>query len=184
MKITLETQRLKMVSLDGTDTEQFFDFLMRNKEYFRRWSPEYEENYFSVWYHKAWLESIEKDMKEGRHIKFGVYLKTNPNRIIGSVSFSNIIKGIFQSCFMGYRVDENETKKGYASEAIARCVKYMFEEIKIHRIEANIMPVNSASIRVMEKLRFENEGLAKKYLKVNGVWEDHLHYVMLNSKIE
>jgi [ribosomal protein S5]-alanine N-acetyltransferase len=184
MKITLESERLKMVSLDSTDTEQFFDFLIRNKEYFRRWSPAYEKNYFSVWYHKAWLESIEKEMKEGRQIKFGAYLKSNPNRIVGTVSFSNIIKGIFQSCFLGYRVDEHETKKGYASEAIAKCTEYMFGEIKIHRIEANIMPSNTPSIRVMEKLGFENEGLAKKYLKVNGVWEDHFHYVKLNSKIE
>ena len=184
MKISLESERLKMVSLDSTDTEQFFDFLMRNKEFFRRWSPAYEESYFSVWYHKSWLESIEKEMNEGRQIKFGVYQRSNPNRIIGTVSFSNIIKGVFQSCFLGYRIDEHETKKGFASEAIARGVKYMFEEIKIHRIEANIMPVNTASIRVMEKLEFENEGLAKKYLKVNGIWEDHYHYVLLNPNIE
>jgi ribosomal-protein-alanine N-acetyltransferase len=184
MKITLESERLKIVSLDATDTEQFFDFLMRNKEFFRKWSPAYEENYYSVWYHKAWLESIEREMKEGRQIKFGVYLKSNPNRIIGTVSFSNIIKGIFQSCFLGYRTDEHETNKGYISEAILRCVKYMFAEIMIHRIEANIMPANTASIRVMEKLGFENEGLAKKYLKVNGVWEDHFHYVLLNPEIE
>ena len=60
----------------------------------------------------------------------------------------------------------------------------MFEEIKIHRIEANIMPINIVSIKVIEKLGFENEGLAKKYLKVNGIWEDHFHYVKLNTKLE
>lgn len=184
MKISIDSERLRMVSLETSYTKQFFDFLIRNKEFFRKWSPAYEESYFSLQYHRSWLESIEREMKEGRQVNFGVYVKSNPNRIIGTVSFSNIIKGIFQSCFLGYRTDEHETKKGYATEAIARGVKYMFEEVKIHRIEANIMPVNSASIRVIEKLGFEYEGLAKKYLKVNGVWEDHCHYVLLNPKVE
>jgi ribosomal-protein-alanine N-acetyltransferase len=184
MKISLESERLKMVSLDSSDAEQFFDFLLRNKEYFRRWGPEYEKDYFSVWYHKAWLESMERGTTEGRQIMFGTYLKTNPNRIIATVSFSNIIKEIFQSCYLGYRVDENETKKGIASEAITRAAEYMFSEVKIHRIEANIMPSNAASIRVMEKLGFVNEGLSKKYLKINGKWEDHFHYVLLNSSVE
>jgi ribosomal-protein-alanine N-acetyltransferase len=184
MKIKLESQRLKLVSLDTGDTKQFFDFLMRNKEYFKKWSPEYEPDYFDIKFHKAWLKSIEREYKEGRQIKFGVYIKSDIKRIIGTVSFSNIIMGIFRSCFLGYRIDEFETKRGYATEAIKRGVQYMFSELQLHRIEANIMPSNAASIRVVEKLGFVNEGLAPKYLKVNGKWEDHYHYVMLNKNIE
>jgi [ribosomal protein S5]-alanine N-acetyltransferase len=184
MKTRIESERLVLISLDTTDTEQFFDFLVRNKDYFRKWSAEYEQNYFSIWFHRAWLESIEQEALNGTQIKFGVYYKTNPNRIIGSVSFSNIIKGIFQSCFLGYRIDEFETRKGIATEAIKRGIEYVFSELKLHRIEANVMPSNAASIKVVEKLGFSNEGLAKKYLKVNGKWEDHYHYVLLNKNIE
>ncbi len=184
MKTKLETERLALVSLDSTDTEQFFDLLMRNRDFFKNWSAEYDDNYFSVWYHKACLEAIEKESVEGRHIKFGVYLKENINRLIGTVSFSNIITGIFQSCFLGYRIDEHQTGKGIATEAIKRGIEYVFSQIKLHRIEANVMPANIASKRVVEKLGFINEGLAKNYLKVNGRWEDHIHYVLLNKEVE
>lgn len=180
-KLKLESERFLLVSLDSTDTEQYFDYLVRNAEFFRKWSPEYEKDYYSVWYHKNWLEGTQKDFVEGRQIMFGVYYKTNPNRIIGTVSFSNIIKGIFQSCFLGYRIDENEIKKGVAAESIKAGIDYIFNVEKLHRIEANIMPVNAASVKVAEKLGFANEGLAKKYLKVNGVWEDHYHYVLWNE---
>ena len=183
MKTRLDTDRLHLVSLDSTDTEEFFDFLVRNKDYFRKWSAQYEENYFSVWYHRAWLEHLEQDALNGTEVKFGIYNKTNPNRIIGSVSLSNIIKGIFQSCFLGYRIDEHETGKGIATESIKRVIEFAFDELMLHRIEANVMPSNGPSIKVVEKLGFINEGLAKNYLKVNGKWEDHLHYVLLNQNV-
>jgi ribosomal-protein-alanine N-acetyltransferase len=60
----------------------------------------------------------------------------------------------------------------------------MFGEYGLHRIEANIMPRNAASLRVVEKAGFHREGLAKKYLKINGVWEDHIHMVLLNDRME
>lgn len=184
IKASLETPRLFLRTLDAGDTEMFFDFLVRNADHFKPWSALYEKDYFSIWYHRQWLETLEREMNEGRQMKFGVFLKHNDSRIIGTVSFSNIIGGIFQSCFLGYRFDKDELRKGYATEAIAALSKYVFSEIKLHRIEANIMPSNTASIGLVEKLGFVNEGLAKKYLKIDGNWEDHLHYVLLNNQAE
>ncbi|WP_330651588.1 GNAT family N-acetyltransferase [Tepidibacter aestuarii] len=69
------------------------------------------------------------------------------------------------------------------SEAIKKGIDIIFNQYKLHRIEANIMPKNKASLRVVEKLGFYNEGLALKYLKINGKWEDHIHMVLLNDKL-
>lgn len=85
---------------------------------------------------------------------------------------------------MGYRLDERAQGKGYMREAILRVVQYAFDEMKLHRIEANIMPHNVRSIKLITAVGFEEEGLAKKYLKINGKWQDHLQYVVLNEKIE
>jgi ribosomal-protein-alanine N-acetyltransferase len=63
-------------------------------------------------------------------------------------------------------------------------VEYAFNELKLHRIEANIIPRNAGSIRAVEKAGFTCEGTSKKYLQINGVWEDHAHYVRLNEKVE
>jgi ribosomal-protein-alanine N-acetyltransferase len=124
---------------------------------------------------------MEKETEAGKQIKFGVFIKNDLNKIIGTVSFSNIIKGPFLSCFLGYRTDEKENGKGYTTEAIKRGIEYVFDEIKLHRIEANIIPANTASIKVVEKLGFKLEGYSRNYLQINRKWEDHLHYALLNE---
>ncbi|EOD01178.1 Ribosomal-protein-S5p-alanine acetyltransferase [Caldisalinibacter kiritimatiensis] len=70
------------------------------------------------------------------------------------------------------------------TEALKMGIDIAFNELKLHRIEANIMPKNEASLRIVKKLGFYEEGVAKKYLKINGKWEDHIHMVLLNEDIE
>ena len=67
--------------------------------------------------------------------------------------------------------------------AVEMLVRYAFEELQLHRIEANVMPRNAASLRVLEKNDFVNEGLSKYYLRINGTWEDHIHMVKLNDSM-
>ena len=183
MSIKLETARLELISLDSLHTALLHDFLTRNAEFFKKWSPKYDEGYFELDHHKKTLDRIEKDTSEKRIIKFGLFLKNDLSRIIGTVAFSNIIYGPFLSCYLGYRTDEHENGKGYTREAVKRGLEYVFNERKLHRVEANIVPYNSASIRVVEKLGFKLEGRSEKYLQINGKWEDHLHYVILNENI-
>lgn len=74
--------------------------------------------------------------------------------------------------------------QGLMTEGIQAVIIYAFEELQLHRIEANIMPRNKASMKVVQKLGFYEEGLAYKYLKINGVWEDHFHMVIRNVTME
>jgi ribosomal-protein-alanine N-acetyltransferase len=106
------------------------------------------------------------------------------DRTIGSLSLSNIVRGAFQSCHLGYRIDEQEQSQGYMTEALKRLITVAFQEMNLHRLEANIMPRNEASLSVVRKLGFKEEGLAKRYLKINGKWEDHIHMVLLNDQAE
>jgi ribosomal-protein-alanine N-acetyltransferase len=102
---------------------------------------------------------------------------------IGNLAFNNIVRGAFQSCHLGYQLDEREINQGFITEALQRAIAYAFEDLRLHRIEANVMPRNQRSRRVVEKLGFGEEGLARQYLKINGVWEDHIHYVLLNDAV-
>ena len=81
-------------------------------------------------------------------------------------------------------MDGAEINSGMMTDALKRAIRFAFEDMKLHRIEANIMPHNTRSISVVEKLGFVNEGLSRKYLKIAGKWEDHLHYVLLNPNEE
>jgi ribosomal-protein-alanine N-acetyltransferase len=123
-------------------------------------------------------------MERGQLVKLWLCKTEEPDRVIGSVAISNIVRGVFLSCHLGYRLDEAEQGKGYMTEAIREMVAYAFQKLGLHRIEANIMPRNTASLKVTEKLGFYHEGLAKQYLRINGKWEDHIHMVLLNEEME
>jgi ribosomal-protein-alanine N-acetyltransferase len=181
--IRLETPRLVLKSFNKNDAGPYYNFLMKTAEFLKQWSPKYETDYFVLAHHKKRFEQLEKETQEGRYIKFGVYNKNDLNTVIGSISFSGIIHGPFKSCYLGYRIDEKENGKGYATEAVKAGVNYAFNTLNLQRIEANVIPHNIASIRVVEKLGFFYEGQSKKYLQINGVWEDHSHYVLINDLI-
>ena len=85
---------------------------------------------------------------------------------------------------MGYMLDEAYINRGYMTQAVDAVANAAFNEIGLHRIEANIMPKNARSLRVAEKCGFVREGMSKKYLYINGVWEDHVHMVKLNENME
>ncbi|MRS03541.1 N-acetyltransferase, partial [bacterium] len=89
-----------------------------------------------------------------------------------------------QSCFIGYTLDQELNGKGYASEAVRGMVDYGFNVLNLHRIEAGVMPSNLPSQRVLEKCGFIREGLARKNVNINGKWEDHYTYGIVNPKDE
>jgi len=82
---------------------------------------------------------------------------------------------------MSYKLDENEINKGYITEAIKKAISVMFNDFGLHRIEVNIIPRNERSLRIMEKLNFTREGFSRAYLKINDVWEDHVHFAKYNK---
>lgn len=178
-----ETKRLILKTIESKDLLVLRNYLIKNRKFLSNWEPMHEDNYYEDYSILKMIESeIEGNDKQSL-LSLYIYLK-NDTSIIGKVALSNIVRGGFQSCFIGYKIDENEINKGYITEAITEVIRVAFEEYKLHRIEANIMPKNVRSIRVVEKLGFEYEGISKKYLNIDGIWEDHCHYVILNDDIE
>lgn len=162
---------------------------IRNHYFWQSWGPILPNNFLTL---EVQTERLQKDIEAlNNHsaIRFfllpaaGTGVTDELCPIWGDINFSNIVRGIFQSCHLGYKIDENLRGQGYIVEALNAAINYMFEVEQLHRIEANIMPYNKASIRVVEKLNFTCEGLSRKYLKINGVWEDHLRYVLWNDQV-
>jgi [ribosomal protein S5]-alanine N-acetyltransferase len=86
------------------------------------------------------------------------------------------VRGAFQSAYVGYWIDEARAGRSYMSEAVTVVTKFAFEDLHLHRLEIDIIPRNTNSRRVMEKLRYREEGVAERFLEINGVWEDHVRY--------
>ncbi|MFG0312963.1 MAG: GNAT family N-acetyltransferase [Phycisphaerales bacterium] len=93
--------------------------------------------------------------------------------IVGKLSFGDIMRGPAQFCHIGYWIGEQHTRRGYMTEAIGLGLRYAFETLELHRVEANIQPHNHPSKRVAAKCGFRLEGVSPRYIKIQGVWADH-----------
>ncbi len=184
--ISLESSRLTLRVLDAPDGAKVLDFFLRNKDFLKEWETAREDSFYTLDYQAEQLAEELRRAEEGRLFKVWLFEKADRNfeRVIGSIALNDIVRGCFHSCFLGYRLDKGVTNRGYMTEGVEQVLFYAFNELKLHRIEANIMPHNAASLRVVEKLGFYNEGLATKYLKINGRWEDHIHKVLRNHALE
>jgi ribosomal-protein-alanine N-acetyltransferase len=184
MKKHFETERLILKTLDYGDAWLIVDFYARNMDFLREWETDRTEEYYTLEYQKELLHKEQIIMDHGASLRLWIFKKNEPEKTVGCIAFDNIVMGPFKSCYMGYKMDKDELNKGFITEAARKGIEVMFKEYGLHRIEANIMPRNIRSLRVTEKLGFHNEGLAFKYLKINGKWEDHIHMVLLNEDLE
>ena len=184
MQRIYETERLYLRVLDRSQAALVLDYYTRNRVFLAPWEPIREPAFYTLPYQREWLKKELRDFEERNSLRLYLQKKQDPTRVIGMVCFNNIVRGAFDSCFLGYKSDSGEERQGYLTEALKKGIAIMFEEYGLHRIEANIMPRNTRSLRLVEKLGFENEGLARRYLKINGVWEDHIHMVLLRDEVK
>lgn len=181
----LESERLALRALGADDAPAVLAYHQSCWPFVAPWNPLVDPSFFTLEGQRARLEAEQQARQAGAGVRFYLFARESPaGPILGDLHFSNIVRGAFQSCFIGYKVDGAAANRGYMTEALRRGIEFAFKELRLHRLEANIMPRNLPSRRVVSKLGFVEEGLARKYLKINGVWEDHLHYVLLNPDEE
>lgn len=171
----IETTRLKIKTPKQNDVLLILDFILRNKTFFKERDPIRESEYFTKECHLKKITDLQKSDSE---VKFYIFRKEIIGKIIGEIGISNISRGVFQNCNIGYKLDQNESGRGFMYEALEAIKDFIFNELELHRIEANIIPRNTKSIKLIEKLGFRKEGLSKRLLKINGKWEDHFRYAL------
>ena len=120
-----------------------------------------------------------RERQHGTGYGFGVFVN---GRFRGEMNLSSIQRGSFQSCYVGYWIDEAVGGNGYTPEALVVAARFAFEELRLHRLQVSIVPRNSASLRVVAKLGLRYEGLAERYVEINGVWEDHYRFAMTEEE--
>lgn len=174
------TERLALKSANPLYAGLVYEYHSRNRDDLQTWLPIRHENYYTLERQVGILTTKAALFEADEEYRFLLFKRDDNEKVIGEFGFSNIIRGAFDSCFLGYQVDKNEHNNGYITEALEAGIKFIFSEKKLHRIEAHVMPRNMPSIKVLKKLGFEEEGYSKNYLKINGEWEDHLRFALLN----
>ncbi|MSO86122.1 MAG: N-acetyltransferase [Acidimicrobiia bacterium] len=100
----------------------------------------------------------------------------------GELNLSIVQRGPFQSAYLGYWIDQARAGQGYMPEALVLLCQHAFEQLNLHRIQISIIPRNLASRRVTEKLEIRDEGVALRYLEINGIWEDHIRFAITSEE--
>jgi [ribosomal protein S5]-alanine N-acetyltransferase len=176
-----ETERLYLCVLGPEWAEEALSYYVRNKDFLKEWEPDRDLYFYT---RAGQINQLKYELQEYQAhnmVRLWIFKKGNESKAIGNLCFTNIVYGNFQSCFLGYKLDHNEINKGYMTEAVRKGIEIMFKEHGLHRVEVNIIPRNLPSLRVVEKLNLEKEGFSKRYLMINNVWEDHLHFAAYND---
>lgn len=183
MNYKYETSRLflKILSDQPEHARQVLDFYNRNRLVFEKYEPTRPENFYTENYHRTLLHCEYQLFLKLKSMRYWIYEKSNPELIIGTVSFHNIVRSEFQSCGIGYKMDSEYWHLGMAKEAISFLMFQVFEELHLHRIEAYVMPENTNSIYLLDSLGFCREGLCRQTAKIQGRWTDHLLYSILRD---
>lgn len=171
----IETERVVLrIGRDG-DAPALLAYVQRNREHHKRWEPRMYESYFTLETQRRVIARRCEDFIHGDAACFLMFDRARGDEaVIGRCNFSEIVRGPFQACVLGYSVDRSYEGKGYMSEALRAATAWIFGELRLHRIMANYRPENARSGRVLERLGFVREGFAKDYLFIDGAWTDHV----------
>jgi ribosomal-protein-alanine N-acetyltransferase len=181
--LNLETARLRLVIPDDSLAGAVADYMRRNRDHFAASSPAMPEAHYSEEHWKKGLSQIRSDFESGRSARVFLLLKAGEEEpIVGNVSLIEIMRGTFQACILGYRLDERSQGRGYMLEALEQAIRFAFDELALHRIMANYRPENERSGKLLKKLGFQTEGFARDYLFLEGAWRDHVLTALVNPR--
>jgi [ribosomal protein S5]-alanine N-acetyltransferase len=177
----IETPRL-LLTLGAPETAaRYATFAVENDDHLARWEPPRPEGYFSEAYWYRRLERNRDELALGGSVRLGVFRRGAPEGpLLGHVNFSQIVRGGFQSCFLGYSLDRRCVGRGMMTEALEGAIPFVFDQLRLHRIQANYIPTNERSGRVLRRLGFVVEGYARDYLFIGGAWRDHVLTALVN----
>ena len=139
-----------------------------------RWSPPAAPGFFTESFWRERLEIAVEEFHAGRAARFVLQQGPPEGPILGTCNYTNIVRGPFLACYLGYQVARDREGSGLMAEALGATNEFMFNVMRVHRIMANYRPENARSARLLERLGFAKEGLARNYLFIDGAWRDHV----------
>ena len=175
--IRLYGKRVMMRPLVPADWEAWSEVRLHNEEWLTRWEPLRPAGMLDPTRSREAFASRcharDRDRQLGVAYGFGTFVGPH---LVGEVNLNGVVRGAQQTATIGYWVDQRHAGNRYIPESVVVLVAFAFEQLHLHRIEICIVPRNTNSRRVMEVLRFREEGTAVRFLEINGVWEDHVRF--------
>ena len=165
----------RLIEVD--DAEELCDALTANRSFLAPWEPEYPPDFLTSDGQRIMIAAALRAHDVGEMVPRVVTLD---GRIIGRITLSTIVRAAFQSCSLGYWIAEAHNGRGHATAAVAQMCAVAFDELGLHRVEAGTLRHNGGSQRVLARNGFSRFGLAPRYLRIAGEWQDHILFQRLH----
>lgn len=163
-----------------SDFEEWALLRGQSRQFLAPWEPVWPDDDLTRSAFRRRIRRYERDLHEETGYAFLVFRKSD-NAMLGGATLTNLRRGAAQAGSLGYWMGAGYAGKGYMSAAIAALIPFAHSMLRLRRIEAACLQSNAASIRLLEKMNFTREGLARQYLSIAGSWQDHLLYARLSS---
>jgi len=150
----------------------------RSRDHLTPWEPVWQRDELTRSAFRRRVRHYHREAREDLGYAFLIFRDAD-DRLLGGLTLSNVRRGVTQAAVLGYWLGEPFVQQGYMTAAVGAVAGFAFDELHLHRLEAATMPTNAASIRVLERNAFRREGLARRLLKINGVWEDHVLHALV-----
>jgi ribosomal-protein-alanine N-acetyltransferase len=164
------------------DYQEWADVREASRNFLTPWEPTWAQDETSRGSYRYKLRRYTEDARDDKAHALFVF-REDDDALVGGVTLSNIRRGVAQTASLGYWAGQMHAGQGYTTSAVRAVVRYAFEDLDLHRVEAACQPDNMASRRVLEKCSFTQEGVARAYLKINGQWRDHLLFGIVNAGV-
>ena len=171
--VEIQGKNISIRNFTPDDAEELLEYYLRNKEHLREFEPVRDASFFTCETQKEILLESYRQLMTGSGSDLGIYID---NKLIGKAKISNIVYGVFKNGILGYSIDKEYEGRGYMKEAINLVLEYAKDYLDLHRIEASALTTNERSKGVLLACGFEEVGVNKKYLYINGKWSDHITF--------
>lgn len=180
----LHTPRLRLEVFAPGHAAALAEFHLRNGERLRRWSPPAPAGLTDAAYWATKAVEQESERRAVRALRWLLFQHELPESLVGTASLSGIERGPFQSGRLGYQIDGACEGRGLMAEALRAVIAHAFDDLRLHRLEANHLPENERSARLLARLGFARIGLASNDLFIDGAWRDHVINARLNPAFD
>lgn len=179
-RLRLEHPALYLRMPRASDWADWARLRRESQEFLTPWEPSWGEESLTRTAYWRRLKRNQRKARDGSSYTFLIFTKPD-DTLVGGITLSNVRRGVVQSCSMGYWMGERYAGRGLMSAAIPTALDFAFAVLGLHRVEASCIPGNEASLAVLLKSGFREEGMAREYLRINGAWRDHIRYAILRG---
>lgn len=153
-----------------------------SREHLKPWEPQWPRDELTRGSFRRRLRHYQRELRDD--LGYSYFIFDRDEELLGGISLSNVRRGVTQSAALGYWLGLPHIHRGRMTAAVTALLPHAFHALKLHRVEAASQPDNAASIRVLERCGFKQEGHARKYLKINGEWQDHLLFAVMSDDLK